>query len=232
MMVPFHPTAHTFVDEVPQRDNRSRVVPLETLFQVEPFQRRVVPPPPEAHTLVAELPQTLAIPLLGSFDRLQAVPFQRRITPLDPMKPDCIPAAQTLVDEVPHTALRSVEVPLGTLVHAVPFQRRMVPLRPTAHTSVEELPQTARRSLVVPLATLLHAEPFHRRMVPALPTAHASLGEVLQTALSPFPCGSGFSQHQLPPEQIRQTGAVPLQVPLAWQVRVALPISRRLPWHV
>ena len=70
---------------------------------------------------------------------------------------------------------------LANLVHALPFQCRIVPALPTAQTSVGELPHTALRSFDVPLVTFAQAVPFHRTMVPPEPTAQAAVGEPAET---------------------------------------------------
>ena len=68
-----------------------------------------------------------------------------------------MPAAQALVVEAPHTARRFAETPLVEAPHDVPFQRRMMPLLPTANPSVPpDENQTSLSCSVVPEGTGHH----------------------------------------------------------------------------
>jgi hypothetical protein len=80
-------------------------------------------------------------------------------------------------------------VGLGTDVHALPFQRRIVPPLPTIQPSVADDIATSRRWLVVGLGNDVHVLPFQRRINPFTPTVQPSEGETMSTEAKLFVVG-------------------------------------------
>ncbi|MBI2373201.1 MAG: hypothetical protein HYV07_04315 [Deltaproteobacteria bacterium] len=71
--MPIDPTAQTSVALLPHTPLSAVVVPLSSLDQTLPSQRRMMPSPPTAKTLLGELPHTLesqVVVLLWTLDQV------------------------------------------------------------------------------------------------------------------------------------------------------------------
>jgi hypothetical protein len=116
--------------------------------------------------------------------------------------------AESIDTDINLALLTSPYSGLGTDVHALPFQCRIVlvhgeiPLHamtsPTAQPSVAETIDIEFNLFVVGLVTIVHALPFQCRTVPPFPIAQPSVAETIAIEFSLFVVGLVTIVHTLP----------------------------------